>query len=92
MYVLDPFHLQRVNIQAVAIYQKYKPVRITQQKGHLLIWNSETIQNLSIYLHNYQTERAIFLPTKHEKTTMACRYLSFSLQKIHQKSKKCWLL
>ena len=40
--------------------------RITQQKEHL-IWNSETTQNLNIYLHNYQTETAIFLATKHEK-------------------------
>ena len=77
--MLDPFHLQRVNIQAVAIYQKYKPVRITQQKGHLLIWNSETTQNLNIYLHNYQTETAIFLATKHEKTIMACSYLNLSI-------------
>ena len=51
-----------------ALSRKYKPVRvrITQQE-HLLIWNSETTQNLNIYLHNYQTETAIFLATKHEK-------------------------
>ena len=36
---LDPFHLQRVS----KLYQKYKPVRITQ-KEHMLIWNSETTQ------------------------------------------------
>ena len=53
--VLDPFHLQRVN----KLYRKYKPVRITQ-KEHLLIWNSETTQNLNIYLHNYQTETASY--------------------------------
>ena len=70
--MLDPFHLQRVN----KLYRKYKPVRITQ-KEHLLIWNSETTQNLNIYLHNYQTETAIFLATKHEKTIMACSYLNF---------------
>ena len=51
-------------------------VRITQ-KEHLLIWNSETTQNLNIYLYNYQTETAIFLATKHEKTIMACSYLNF---------------
>ena len=85
---MDPFHLQRVN----KLYQKYKPVRITQQKEHLLIWNSETTQNLNIYLHNYQTETAIFLATKHEKTIMACSYLNFFIQKIHQNSKKWWLL
>ena len=49
-----------------ALYRKHKPVRITQQE-HLLIWNSETTQNLNIYLHNYQTETANFLATKHEK-------------------------
>ena len=56
--------------------EKDKPVRITQ-KEHLLIWNSETTQNLNIYLHNYQTETAIFLAAKHEKTIMACSYLNF---------------
>ena len=70
--------MQRVNKP----YRKYKPVRITQQKEHLLIWNSETTQNLNIYLHNYQTETAIFLATKHEKTIMACSYLNFTIQKI----------
>ena len=64
LYVLDPFHLQKVN----KLYRKYKPVRITQRKEHLLIWNSETTQNLNIYLQNYQTETAIFLATKNEKT------------------------
>ena len=65
--------MQRAN----KLYRKYKPVRITQQKEHLLIWNSETTQNLNIYLYNYQTETAIFLATKHEKTIMACSYLNF---------------
>ena len=59
---LGRFHLQRVN----KLYRKYKSVRITQQKEHLLIWNSETTQNLNIYFHNYQTETGIFLTTKHE--------------------------
>ena len=80
--MLDPFHLQR----AIKLYWKYKLVRITQ-KEHLLIWKSETTQNLNIYLQNYQTETAIFLATKHEKTIMACSYLNFSIQKIHQNSK-----
>ena len=70
--MLDPSHFQRVN----KLYQKYKPVRITQ-KEHLLIWNSETTQNLNIYLYNYQTETAIFLATKHEKAIMAYSYLNF---------------
>ena len=86
--MFGPFHLQRVN----KLYGKYKPVRITQQKEHLLTWNSATTQNLNIYLHNYQTEIVIFLATKHEKTIMACSYLNFSVQKIHQNSKKWWLL
>ena len=42
-------------------------------------------KNLNIYLH--QTEAAIFLATKHENTIMACSYLNFSIQKIHQISK-----
>ena len=71
--MLGPFHLQRVN----KLYRKYKPVRITQQKEHLLIWNSETTQNLNIYLYNYQTETAIFLATKHGKEIMACSYWFF---------------
>ena len=64
-YVLDPFHLQRAN--------KYKPANISGSPKieHLLIWNSETTQNLNIYLYNYQTETAIFLTRKHEKTIMA---------------------
>ena len=57
-------------------------VKITQ-KEHLLIWNSETTQNLNIYLYNYQTETAIFLATKHEKTIMACSYLNFYKYFLH---------
>ena len=89
--MLGSFHWQRVN----KLYQKYAPVRITQQKEHLLIWNSETTQNLNIYLHNYQTQTAIFLATKHEKKIdMTCSYLNFPIQEIHQNSKKNggWLL
>ena len=42
------------------------------------IWNSETTQNLKIYLYNYQKQKtAIFLATRHEKTIMACSYLIF---------------
>ena len=72
-----PFNLQRVN----QLYRKYP---ITSQDhpakrtSGLLIWNSETTQNLNIYLHNYQTETAIFLATKHEKTITACSFLNFS--------------
>ena len=88
LYVLDPFDLQTVN----KLYQKYKPVRITYQKEHLLIWSSETTQNLSIYLRKYQIGTAIFLATKHDKKIMVCSYLYFSIQKIHHNSKKWWLL
>ena len=86
--MLGPFHWKRAN----KLYRKYKPVRITQEKEHLLIWNSEATQNLKSYLHNYQTETAICLATKHEKTIMASNYLNFSIQKIHQSSRKWWLL
>ena len=49
------------------------------ESPHLLIWNSETTQNLNIHLYNYETETAIFLVTKQEKTIiMACCYLNFS--------------
>ena len=67
--MFGPFHLKRVN----KLYRKYKPVRITQQNKHLLIWNSETIQNLNVYLHNYQTETAIYIAEKHEKTIFPYR-------------------
>ena len=40
IYVLDPFHLKRVN----KLYRKYKPIRITQKEHLLIIWNSETTQ------------------------------------------------
>ena len=53
-YVLDPFHLQKANkLSKVWTSQQYTAVRITQE-DHLLIWNSETTQNLNIYLYNYQ--------------------------------------
>ena len=61
--------LSKVAINQSAVYSQDHP------KEHLLIWNSETTQNL--YLSNYQTETAIFLATKLEKTIMACSYLKF---------------
>ena len=51
-------------------------IKITQ-KEHLLIWNSETTQNLNIYLYNYQTETAIFLATKHEKNNYGMQLFKF---------------
>ena len=56
-------------------------VKITQKTS--LIWNSETTQNLNIYLYNYQTETAIFLATKHEKIIVACSYLNFYKYFLH---------
>ena len=47
------------------------------------LWNSETTQNLNIYLNNCQTETTIFLATKHEITIMACRYLNFYKYFLH---------
>ena len=55
---------------------KTKPVKITQ-KEHLLIWNSETSQNLNIYVYNYQTETAICPSTNNEKTIMTCSCFNF---------------
>ena len=53
------------------------------------MWNSETTQNINIYLHDYQTQTGIFLATKHgKKIGMTCSYLIFSIQEIHQNSKK----
>ena len=34
------------------------------------MWNSAITQNLNIYLYNYQTETAILIATKHDKTIM----------------------
>ena len=69
----------------------YKSVRITQQKEHLLIMNSETTQNLNIYLHNYQTETAIFLATKHEKNNYGTQLFKF-FHTENTSAKKWWLL
>ena len=67
-------------------FRKYEPpvntVKITQEE-HLLIWNSESTQNLNNDLYNYQTETAIFLATNHEKTIMACSYLIFYKYFLH---------
>ena len=69
--MLDLFHQGQQAFESI-----YKPVSITQ-KEHLLIWNSETTQNLNIYFYNYQTEAVIFLATKDEQTITACSYLIF---------------
>ena len=42
-------------------------------------------QNFNIYLYNYQSETAIFLATKHEKTIMAYSYLVFYKYFLHFK-------
>ena len=67
--------------ESINLYSQYT-VKITQ-KGHLLMWNSKTTQNLSIYPYNYQTETAIFLAAKHEKTIMACSSLNFYKDFLH---------
>ena len=72
---LDPFHLQRSNKLSKASTSQYT-VKMTR-KEHLLTWNSETTQNLNIYLYNYQTETATFLTTKHEKTTYGMQLFKF---------------
>ena len=41
------------------------------------IWNSETTQNLNIYLHNYETEAAIFLATKPQKNNYGMQLFEF---------------
>ena len=82
LYVLGHFHLQMVN----KLYRKYKPVRGSPSKNLELRNYPKPKQ-----LHNYQTETAIFLAIKQEKTIMSCSYLNFSIQKIHQNSKKWWL-
>ena len=69
---------QRAN-KLSKVYTSQYTVKITQ-KEHLLIWNSETTQNLNIYLYNYQTKAAIFLATKHEKI---CSYLKFCYYFLH---------
>ena len=46
-------------------FRKYKPVNIDTvkitQKEHQLIWDSETTQNLNVYLYNYETETNSYL-------------------------------
>ena len=85
--MLDPFHLQRVT-KLLKVYT-HKPVSIQSDhpKRTFADRNSETTQNLNIYLYNYQTETAIFLATKHEKTIMACSYLNFLKYFLHSSFK-----
>ena len=54
-------------------------VRIAQKEHLLMIWNSETTQNLNIYCYNYQTETAIFLVTKHEKNSYGMQLFIYFL-------------
>ena len=57
-------------------------VKITQ-KEHLLIWNSETAQNLNIYLYNYLTETATFLATNYEKNNYGMQLFIFYKYFLH---------
>ena len=84
--VLDPFHLQKGQQAFESIYKPVYTVRITQ-KEHLLIWNSETTQNLNIYLYNYQTETAIVLATKHEENSYGMQLFYFFKYFLHSSFK-----
>ena len=74
--MLDPFHLQRANKLSKYKLVNIHTVKITQ-KEHLLKWNSDTTQNLNIYLYTYQTETAIFLSTKHAKNNYGMLLFKF---------------
>ena len=61
LYVLDPFHLQRIDKLSKldqSIYSQDHPRR--SYKKHLLIWNSIITQNLSIY-RQYHNPKGINL-------------------------------
>ena len=77
LYALDPFHLGQQAFKSInkSIIQQFR-IHSTPKKN-ICWYNSESTENLNIYLYNYQTETAIFLATKHEKTVMACSYLFF---------------
>ena len=81
------FSLQRVNKYIESINQSGSP-----EKNICSYGTQKLPQNLHIYLHNYQTETAIFLATKHEKTILACSYLNFSITENTSKQQKRWLL
>ena len=74
------FHLKRAKKLSNFISQYIAKIA----QWHLMIWNSETTQNLNIYLYDYQTKTAIFLlTTKHKKTIMACSYWIFYKYFLH---------
>ena len=60
-----------------ASFRKYKQVNIQQFRIHSTPKRTSADITLNIYRYNYQTETAIFLATKHEKTVMACSHLFF---------------
>ena len=64
MYVLDPFHLGQ------QVFESSSGSTAPPKRTSADIGNSESTQNLNIYPYNYQTETAIFLATKHEKTVL----------------------
>ena len=64
MYVLDPFHLGQ------QVFESSSGSTAPPKRASADIGNSESTQNLNIYPYNYQTETAIFLATKHEKTVL----------------------
>ena len=62
--MLGPFHFCKGSTSFIkSIHQSQDhPAKRTSADMEL-----RTTQNLNIYLHNYQTQTAIFLATKHEK-------------------------
>ena len=69
-YVLDPFICkgqQAFESINQSIYSQDDPKRTS---AGMELRQELGTQNLNIYLYNYQTETAIFLATKYEKTVM----------------------
>ena len=84
--MLDPFHLQRVN----KLYRKYINQSGSTKKNICWYRTQKLPKNINIYLRNYQTETAIFLASKHEKTVMACSYLNFSIPTENTSTANLW--
>ena len=65
------FHLQRAN----ELFQKHLASIQDHPKRTSVDMELRNYPKPNIYLYNYQTETAISLATKREKTIMACSYL-----------------
>ena len=82
--MLDPFHLQTANNQTFE--RKYKPVNKQSRspKKNIFWYGTHKLPKTVIFIFfKYQTETAIFLATRHEKTIMACSYLKFYKYFLH---------